>query len=151
VVPFGTPFIEVDLSATPKTLKVDDNGSVLLFGAMLQTAPGGNNGTPATGSATQIGMNTSSADLDNVFYLDLSFGTPSGGAETRFSGDTGPVTYKSPDGAADAGVAYPARSVVNVNTAYLGSNWASETNYVFASNAAGTTVGKVTAAGLASM
>ena len=148
VVPFGTPFIEVDLSATPKTLKVDDNGSDLLFGAMLQTAPGGNNATPSAGSATQIGTNTSSANLDNVFYLDLSFGAaPSAG---RFTGDNAPTTYKSPAGAADAGVAYPARAVTNVNTAYLGSNWALETNYIFASNAAGTTVGKVTSSGLAS-
>jgi hypothetical protein len=155
VVPFGAPIITVDLASTPKTLKVDDNGRNLLFGAMLQTAPGTNNAMPDGTNPQRIGgAMTTSAGMDNVFYLDLSFGANYYGNASSASTQNptfdanSVVTYESPAGAADAGVTYPARDVTNVNTAYLGSNWASETNYIFASNAAGTTVGKIDGTGL---
>lgn len=144
-VPFGKPIINVDLSSSPKTLKVDDNGSNLLFGAMLQTQPGGTNPMPDGTRPQRIGgaMSTSPG-IDNVFYLDLSFGANAYGnasaasvTNQTFDADS-VVSYES------GNVTYPARDVTKVNTAYLGTNWALESNYIFASNASGTTVGKIT-------
>ena len=149
VIPYGTPFIVANLTATPNTLKIDDNGSGLLYGAMLQTAVGGDNG-PASTTAQRLGTlseaNQSNANA-NVFYLDLSFGQPANiaaagdPATTAFDADS-VSTYVSV-AAADAGTPYPGRNVTNVNSKYLGDNWSAETNFIFASNKAGTTVGKI--------
>ena len=140
ITPFGAPIITADLTADANSLKVDDNGSGLLFGAMLQTAPGGTNATPSGGSQ-RIGSEANAAPgIDNVFYLDLSFGGAGVGV-TPF--DSGPVPYKSPAGQSDAGTTYPGRMVTSVASEYLGANWTQESNYLFASNEAGTTVGKI--------
>lgn len=155
VIPYGSPKIVVSLTATPPTLKVDSNGRELLFGAMLQTAPGGTNATPADSSAARLGSADLVADADaNVFYLDLSFNASAQSGFTGASSFDAPTLaiYVSSDTTAstgDAGTAYPGRTVTNVNTAYLGANWTSETNFIFASNAAGTTVGKIATASTA--
>ena len=151
MIPYGTPFIVANLTATPNTLKIDDNGRGLLYGAMLQTAVGGNNGAASTASqrlgtlseANQANVN------DNVFYLDLSFGqtaNTAGAGETPVypaAFDDGSVTIYASVATADAGTPYPGRNVTNVNSKYLGDNWSAETNFIFASNQAGTTVGKI--------
>jgi hypothetical protein len=156
-VPFGPPIITADLSSTPKTLKVDDNGSNLLFGAMLQTAPGGTNPMPDGTRPQRIGgLQTATTGIDNVIYLDLSFGAN----EYGNYGGTGAGAATSGTPAFDAGsvaayesgnITYPARDVTSVNTLYLGTNWSSESNYIFASNAAGTTVGKITGGAYSAM
>ena len=143
VIPFGAPIITADLTADSNSLKVDNNGSELLFGAMLQTAPGGTNPTPGALGAQRIGSTANAVSgMDNVFYLDLSFGGAGAGV-TPFDNANDPAIYTSPAGQSDAGTAYPGRKTVSVASQYLGENWTQESNYLFASNAAGTTVGKI--------
>ena len=143
VIPFGAPIITADLTADSNSLKVDNNGSELLFGAMLQTAPGGTNPTPGALGAQRIGSTANAVSgMDNVFYLDLSFGGAGVGV-TPFDNANDPAIYTSPVGQSDAGTAYPGRKTVSVASQYLGENWTQESNYLFASNAAGTTVGKI--------
>jgi hypothetical protein len=154
--PFGTPIVTAVVSGASATqsLKIDDNGSILKFGAMLQTSLPANNA--AFGAAGQISNATASGEAD-VFYLDLSFSaatytdTNSDGTISaaeilaQDNNRVAPTFYK--DGTGTAQVTYSARRVTTVGTDYLGANWATETNYVFVSNAAGTTAGKVSSTG----
>jgi hypothetical protein len=134
-IPFGLP--EITAHVANGTLEIDDNGSPLLFGAMLQTQSV--HGGAAVTAAGRIGG--AAAAASDVFYLDLSFGSAGSATATQLA----PVLYSTGTAGVGAGVIeYAGRSVTMVGPGYLGTNWADETNYIFASNAAGTSTGKVT-------
>ena len=149
--PYGAPIVTAVVSGSAETqsLKIDDNGSILNVGAMLQTSLPANGAS--FGAAGQISNPTTSGEAD-VFYLDLSFAAAtdtnddgsisSAEIATQIGDRVAPAFYQ--DGTGTGRVTYSARKVTTVGTDYLGANWATETNYVFVSNAAGTTAGKVT-------
>ena len=153
--PFGTPIVHavVSGSADTQSLKIDDNGSTLNFGAMLQTSLPTNGATfGAAGQISNAAATSGATDAD-VFYLDLSF-TPTTSAEVTAGAAVNndraaPAFYQ--DGSGTGKVTYSARRVTTVGTDYLGANWATETNYVFVSNAAGTTTGKISSSGLTAL
>ena len=136
--PFGLPIITANVaSGSNQKLTIDSNGSVLLYGSMLQVAA-----APGRTAAGVGLINNHVAANRDLFYLDLSFGAGGAAAAAASSSSVGGSTrelYKLGD------VEYPSRYVTSVGAGYLGSNWSTETNYVFASNAAGTTAGKISA------
>jgi hypothetical protein len=138
--PFGTPVVTASVAAgANQTLTIDNNGSPLLYGSMLQVG----RATGATSTLTTIGVIgtavTAPGSSSDIFYLDLSFGTTAGAVSVDPTGSSRKLYETS------AGVKYPSRMVTTVGKTFLGDNWSTETNYVFASNAAGTTAGKISA------
>jgi len=135
--PFNTPIVTANISA--QTLTIDSNGRDLLYGSMLQVAK-----ATGAGTVTTTGLiNDGSAADSNIFYLDLSFGDAGTGTAAA-TGTTG-VGGSTRELYVNGGVTYPKRYVTTVGKGYLGDNWGSETNYIFASNEAGTTAGKISA------
>ena len=113
-VPGGIPIITPTLAAAGGTaagLKIDDNGRPLTFGAMIQIVPKPN-ATAAAGT--------------NSFYVDLS-----AAATTSTS---------APLSSAVAVTGNTFRNIHTLNADYVGNNWATEKNYIFAANSVGTRV-----------
>ena len=136
--PFGVPIITANVaSGSNQKLTIDSNGSDLLYGSMLQVAA-----APGR-TASGVGIINSNVNASrDLFYLDLSFGAGGAAAAAASSPSVGGSTREL---YTLGGVEYPSRYVTSVGAGYLGSNWSTETNYVFASNAAGTTAGKISA------
>jgi len=139
-VTFGLPVVTASVAAgANQTLTIDNNGSPLLYGSMLQVA----RATGATSTLTTTGVIGTApgapGSSSDIFYLDLSFGAGVDGVQNV--GGTGSTRELYVTG----GVTYPGRMVTTVGKTFLGDNWSTETNYVFASNAAGTTAGKISA------
>jgi hypothetical protein len=119
--PYGLPLVTANVAN--QELKIDTNGATILYGAMIQVQTAAKTATLAR-VAQSGGVATAAT---NVFFLDLSL---SGVAGTHSA-------YKSGD------EVYPNRLTYSIQKTFLGEGWAKETNYVFVSNKAGTTAGKI--------
>lgn len=126
--PYGLPLVSANVAE--QKLTFDNNGAMILYGAMIQVQT---TATTATLAAPDTSGTPSEAVANtNVFYLDLSL--------DALPGVSNSATYKTTDG-----VALPDRKVFTVNKTFLGDGWVDETNYVFVSNKAGTFAGKIDA------
>lgn len=113
-VPRGTPLISYTLE--PASLKFDNNGAPILFGAMIQMAPQGSTAaSPASAEAFYLDMNSNSSGLS--------------GSKLTVS---------------KVGLHEVSRSVVDIcATSILGEKWATEKNFVMVQNEAGSTYVKI--------
>lgn len=119
--PYGIPLVTANVAN--QELKIDTNGATILYGAMIQVQTAATTTTLARASQTG-GVATPNT---NVFFLDLSLSGVAGAHSAYKSGDE----------------VYPNRLTYSIQKTFLGEGWTKETNYVFVSNKAGTTAGKI--------
>ena len=141
--PYGLPLVSANVAKQEMT--IDNNGSVILYGAMIQVQTANIltpdafaaqtptlTGSGASGVVTGAATGGDVQGSNNVFYLDLSFGVLTGVSDQ---------TVYMPA----SGYGVDDRNIFTVKKDFLGDKWVDETNYVFVSNKAGTTAGKISA------